>query len=276
MINPRNPFKKDEYLIDYDKDSEEEHMEENAEDIKSNENSADEEEGLNEEDEDEEKKWIVPDGHLSEDEVSEKDMLLKSANGNFNNGIGNIPINNNKIKSVMELLEIRKNYTKPVVINFNFNINIIDSKVKIIGDLLKARIFNPSTGGSLPYLVSNNTQKDENENEMENFPIKIISKSKLEETGRKSGMNMILKDHLDQVALEIHFSYMTKEFLIKLITEKFPGISKKGLDNFFKDSCLKSKKPGSRVRNFLIKYLYSPLETMARKKRSTRNSTNFL
>jgi hypothetical protein len=258
VIKPRNPFKKDEYLIDYDKDSEEEHMEENAEDIKSNENSADEEEGLNEEDEDEEKKWIVPDGHLSEDEVSEKDMLVQSANGNFNNG--NIPINNNKIKSVMELLEIRKNYTKPVVINFNFNINIIDSKVKMIGDLLKARLFNPSTGGSLPYLVGNSTQKDENENEIEHFPIKIISKSKLEETGRKSGMNMILKDHLDQVALEIHFSYMTKEFLIKLITEKFPGISKKGLDNFFKDSCLKSKKVGSRVRIFyIIFYFIYPL-----------------
>ena len=70
-INPRNPFKKDEYIIDYDKDSEEEYLEENAEDIKSDENSDEEEKEINDEDE-EENKWIVPDGHLSQDEISEK------------------------------------------------------------------------------------------------------------------------------------------------------------------------------------------------------------
>ena len=35
LINPKNYLAKDEYLIDYDKDSEDEFMEENAEDIKS-------------------------------------------------------------------------------------------------------------------------------------------------------------------------------------------------------------------------------------------------
>ena len=70
LINPKNPFKKDEYLIDYDKDSEEEFLEENAEDIKSNDNSDNEEE-KNEDDEEEEGNcWIVPDGHLSADELS--------------------------------------------------------------------------------------------------------------------------------------------------------------------------------------------------------------
>ena len=57
----KSPFKKDDELIDYDKDSDEELAEENAEDIKSNENSDEEEEGI----EDEEDKWIVPDNHLS-------------------------------------------------------------------------------------------------------------------------------------------------------------------------------------------------------------------
>ncbi len=61
-------------MIDYDKDSEEEFLEENAEDIKSNENSDEEEKEIVEDDE-EENKWIVPDGHLSQDEVSELDDL---------------------------------------------------------------------------------------------------------------------------------------------------------------------------------------------------------
>lgn len=226
-INPRNPFKKDDYLIDYDKDSEEELLEENAEDINSKENSADEEE-LNEEDEDEEKKWIVPDGHLSEDEVSEKDALVQN----------DLTLANSKIKSVMDLLEIRKNYTKPVVVNFNINLNINDPKIKLIGDLLKARIFNQSNNQT----VNKEFFNTEDLPELPDFPIKITSKNKIEETVRKSGMNMILKDRLDEVVREIHFSFMTKEYLIKLITEKIPNISKKGLDNFFKDCCLKSKK----------------------------------
>ena len=64
-------------MIDYDKDSEEEFLEENAEDIKSNENSDEEEKELIEDDE-EENKWIVPDGHLSQDEVSELEDLSKN------------------------------------------------------------------------------------------------------------------------------------------------------------------------------------------------------
>ena len=77
LISGRNPFKRDDFLIDYDKDSEEEFLEENAEDIKSNENSDEEEKEINEDDDEEENKWIVPDGHLSQDEVSELDDLSK-------------------------------------------------------------------------------------------------------------------------------------------------------------------------------------------------------
>lgn len=75
MISARNPFKRDDFIIDYDKDSEEEFLEENAEDIKSNENSDVEEEKELVEDDEEENKWIVPDGHLSQDEVSEIDDI---------------------------------------------------------------------------------------------------------------------------------------------------------------------------------------------------------
>ena len=82
FISGRNPFKKDDFFIDYDKDSEEEFLEENAEDIKSVENSDEEEKELDEEED--ENKWIVPDGHLSQDEVSEiEDIGIKKFSKNF-------------------------------------------------------------------------------------------------------------------------------------------------------------------------------------------------
>ena len=73
-ITPKNPLAKDKYLIDYEKDSQDEFEEENAEDIKSNDNDDIEEESEDSESL-EEKKFVVPDGHLSEDEISEKDIL---------------------------------------------------------------------------------------------------------------------------------------------------------------------------------------------------------
>ena len=86
----------------------------------------------------------------------------------------------------------------------------------------------------------------------EEFPIKISSKSK-EDASRKGGMNLIVKDRLDDVVREIHMSFMTKDFLIKLLNEKFSGIPKKGLDNFFKESCIKIKKAGQKVYSYLFR-----------------------
>ena len=184
----------------------------------------------------------MPDGHLSEDEVSEKDEMFNRDKD----------FNNKNTKSVMEILEIRKNYSKPVIVNFN--LNIIDSKVKFIGDLLKARIFTQinTNINNVTYNLENNIQQDDVTSNV--FPIKIASKNKSEENHKKIGMNVILKDRLEEVVREIHMSYMTKEYLIKLINDKIPGISKKALDNFFKESCFRSKKLGARVK-FIFNYI---------------------
>lgn len=69
MINPRNPFKKDEAVIDYDMDSEEEFEEENGEDINSD--KEDDEDDLIDEEDNE--GFIVPDGYLSQSEKGEGD-----------------------------------------------------------------------------------------------------------------------------------------------------------------------------------------------------------
>lgn len=233
LINPRNPFKKDDFLIDYDKDSEEEYLEENAEDIKSNENSADEEE-IPEDDEEDGIKWIVPDGHLSEDEVSQQEEF------------GNTKENQKKKKTVMEIMEIRKNYSKPVFVSFNQSYNSMDNKVRLLYNLCKAKIFNLNPVNNDNIAPANNEdnviEMDDNNYlpQSKQFPIRLSS-NKSEDTGRKCGMNNNIKDKLEDLVREIHLSYMTKEYLIKVITEKFNDISKKSLSNFFRDSVLKVK-----------------------------------
>lgn len=74
ILNPRNPLKKDETIIDYEMDSEEEWNEQNGEDVAA-ENKMDEDEDdeveklLREEEEEEEAAgFIVPDDYLSASE----------------------------------------------------------------------------------------------------------------------------------------------------------------------------------------------------------------
>ena len=66
LINPRNPYRRDEELIDYDMDSEDEIAEEQGEDLLQEENKKEsDDENMEQDEEDEEKGFIVSDGHLS-------------------------------------------------------------------------------------------------------------------------------------------------------------------------------------------------------------------
>lgn len=68
ILNPRNPLKKDETIIDYEMDSEEEWNELNGEDVEA-ENKKEEEEDEDEAGEEEES-FIVPDSYLSASEMN--------------------------------------------------------------------------------------------------------------------------------------------------------------------------------------------------------------
>jgi len=109
-IKPRNPFKKDEFIIDYDKDSDEEEAEENGEDLKSN--DGDEEEEEKEDDEEDQNKWIVPDGYLSENEVLLSDREEMENQDNIKEDF------TGKAKNIFEIMDIRRTYQKPIIINF--------------------------------------------------------------------------------------------------------------------------------------------------------------
>ena len=64
IITARNPFKRDDELIDYDMDSEDEWAEENGEDLDKKDVENEDDEELNDE-EQEPEGFIVSDGHLS-------------------------------------------------------------------------------------------------------------------------------------------------------------------------------------------------------------------
>jgi hypothetical protein len=113
----------------------------------------------------------------------------------------------------MEILEIRKNFNKPVVIHMSDRYS--NSKIKILSEILRAKVM-----------------------EEFNFPISMIG-VKTDDKRVSSGMNMYLEDKLDIVVREIHFSYMTKEYLIKTINDNHPAINKTALNNFFKDFAYK-------------------------------------
>ena len=95
MITARNPFKRDEGLIDYEMDSEDEWAEQHGEDLdkKDAEEEQEDEEMANGEDE-EEGGFIVSDGHLSVCEYE----FSQEYDGDDENKIKEIAIRRERIK----------------------------------------------------------------------------------------------------------------------------------------------------------------------------------
>ena len=248
LINPRNFLAKDDYLIDYEKDSEDEYMEENAEDIKSNDNEdkeEDEEDDINSIQDD---KFIVPDGHLSEEELSDKDMmkerqLLENSKEN--------------LLGIMSILNIRRNFMKPIVVDFKNKKT--DDKINYLMDQLTIGLFkyedeninneNINTNNIDENNINNNINIYE-ENELKpnkvalSFPIVIGSK-----VTKYKGIEDSIKIHFEDILRKVHGSYDTKEHLILQLNKKFEDISKKSLNTFFKEKCFKIQKKYWMVNN---------------------------
>jgi hypothetical protein len=83
VINGRNPLLKDENVIDYDMDSEEEFEEEHGEDIMSDKEDEDDDMG----EDDEEEGFIVPDGYLSNSEKNDDDLDLNEGDPKAQDGL---------------------------------------------------------------------------------------------------------------------------------------------------------------------------------------------
>ena len=83
VISARNPFRRDDELIDYEMESEDEEAEENGEDLDKKDAENEEDDEMNSEEEEGKEGFIVSDGHLSvseyefddENETDEKKKL---------------------------------------------------------------------------------------------------------------------------------------------------------------------------------------------------------
>ena len=250
LINPRNFLSKDEYLIDYEKDSEDEYMEENAEDIKSNDNEDNEEEEEEDINSQQDDQFIVPDGHLSEEEVSDKDIMEERRLFEKSKG---------KSIDIMTIVNVRKNFLKPVLIDFSKKRN--DDKINILLSKLTIGLFNYNEEENnnacmnINMEIENNNNNNEegnnininnvnNENKNNCFPIVIGSK-----VTKYKGIQDSIKIHFEDILRVVHGSYETKEHLILELNKKFEDISKKTLNTFFKEKCLKVQKKFWMINN---------------------------
>ena len=127
----------------------------------------------------------------------------------------------------MSILNIRKNYPNPVDINFKKS--KLTKEEDLLSQRLNIRVFR---------YFSNNIYEEE-KHEIVEFPIKIIRKTKEKNTGLRSA----IKDHLDEIITRIHGSFENKDKIIMELNDKYPDVSKKALNNFFKEKYLKQDTP---------------------------------
>ena len=250
-INPRNYLIKDEYLIDYEKDSEDEYLEENAEDIKSNDNEEDEDDledifSISQKDAN---KFLVPDGHLSQSEVSDYDLIEQRRL--FQKSKSNLI-------DIKSFLNIRKNYIKPILIDFTKAEN--NDKIMILSKKLSIGLVNFDTIKDINEIDNNFNANDEV------FPIVIKKK-----INNYKGIQDSIRNHFQDIIKKIHGSYDTKDHLINEINQQFDDISKNILNNFFKDKCMKIHKKYWIVKDEILNQFNLNIDDMDKIKKDNYN-----
>jgi hypothetical protein len=166
-----------------------------------------------------------------------------------------------KAPDMVSILNIRKNFAKPILVDFG-NIKKIDEKAIILRNKLTIGLFcyydeekeNTIENNNNMEIETNNINKDnkeegnninnENENKNNSFPIIIGSK-----VTKYKGIEDSIKIHFEDILRKVHGSYDTKEHLIAELNKKFEDIPKKTLNTFFKDKCYKINKKYWMVKN---------------------------
>lgn len=182
MISASNPFKKDDLAADYDKDSEEEFAELEAEDLQSD--KEDEEE---DEEEESEEQWLIKD----EEETEKKAEV-----------------------SFYEIMEIRKSYNKPILIDFA---NRSKQEEKLI-ERLQAKTISF-------------------DNEEYTFPLSVSAVAKSD----KPEMDDLFRTFVKHICSAVHGSKENKEDLISTLNGKYDMLTKAQLNKFFKKFANKEK-----------------------------------
>lgn len=153
----------------------------------------------------------------------------------------------NKIKNIFEILEIRKTYQKPLIINFkNIDscINLFNTDPKVKTTYVRAKILNYSS-------IKNS------------FPIKFQSKSNEQHTNCNSDLNVsqIIKENMKTIIELIHGNYSAKDDIVQIIHKEYffyvlnriPQLSKGKIIEFFQKYVEKIRNEDiGKVNIFLI------------------------
>ena len=216
VINGRNPFKKDENIIDYDMDSEEEFEEEHGDDINSDNNKEEDEEDMS--DEGEEGSFIVPDGYLSQ---SEKNW--GEAEANANNEEYMCDMEYNQIKKERQINTVMK----PIVMTFaNSNKS----------DYSSYKIFATRSYISFPIIIKAK---------------EFDGKSEEEEKKEKYDPNAInLK--LKELISMLHGSYESKEKIIDDFNTQNPEWTKASIERKIKEISSKEKHEDQGKQRYVV------------------------
>lgn len=133
------------------------------------------------------------------------------------------------------MLEIRKNFNKPILIDFRNPIKDFNYlKIKKLNEVLRARIFNIN----LVNIKTHQADIDQNSNlsgfnNDNDFPIRFTEN--VENKKSLTGLKDNIHDRLADVCTEIHGSLFSKDDIIKNVKDKFPFISKSSLGQFLRD-----------------------------------------
>lgn len=208
MITARNPFKKDEMLLDYEMDSEDEWAEQNGEDIdkKDVEEEQEDEEMANEDEED--AGFIVSDGHLS---VCEYDFSDGEADDEKKQK--EIALRRERLKQQHEQTSLAEG--KPYCIHEAQN---PENSSKT---LMQFAIL-PFGGKTLP--------------------LSVKKPEKVYEIGQ-SDPNAILK-YRPHLIRACYASLESKQQIVDVFNDKYPECSKKSIERVFKEIIIKEKREG--------------------------------
>lgn len=218
VIRGRNPFARDEAIIDYDMDSEEEFEEENGEDIVSEKDDEEDEYA----DEDEKEGFIVPDGYLSQSEKDDDEADNWSENGYGKNRVG--------------YTEIKKERQINTIITPSVTI----ARESTIASLEQFKIFTAKSYIEFPL---NNLIKDLDEN------------SDAEDKKERMDPNAI-NNKIKEFILMIHGSYEPKNKIIEMFAEQHSEWSKASIERKIREIASKEKEESQGKFRYLVQDKY--------------------
>lgn len=214
IIRGRNPFAKDENLIDYDMDSEEEFEEENGEDIMSEKDDDEDDAGEGESEDD----FIVPDGYLSKSEKDQDEDVEMT--------------DNHQIVTKVGYKEIKKERKINTIIQATVTI----ASASTMKSLAQYKIFAAKPHIKLPLVI--------NAKDFDNISEEEDKKERMD----PNAINKKMKEFI----LMVHGSYEAKGKIIDDFSAQHPECSKASIERKIREIAVKEKEESQGKFRYIV------------------------